>query len=100
MTRNEAIEINLRTVRAEALIVRSQLSSSELAQLASVGIDRWVALGMLKLDEPKSAKDVLKDCVVSVDKYLSESHTGILDKYGVDAILQTIEGAGFKIVEK
>ncbi len=93
MTRDEALEI-----------IKEHMDRHEVGDFYSVSpaylLMMLQRLGMLKLDEPKSAKDVLKDCVVSVDKYLSESHTGILDKYGVDAILQTIEGAGFKIVEK
>jgi hypothetical protein len=91
MTRDEAIELKIKVARQWACLARH--SDADIRGAAAQAIDGYVALGMLKLDEPKSAED---QAIAFLDSKLPE-YTEAIDGSEIANILAL---AGFKIVEK
>lgn len=87
MTRDEAIEIEMKSARSWEPF--SQIPAAVIREAAATTIDCYVALGMLKLEEPKSP----------MDKFYA-----ITPRYfGGDvesALVRDLDAAGLKIVEK
>jgi hypothetical protein len=75
--------------RNEAIVILQKAGSDCQTFSAPQYVDAYVALGMLKLDEPKSINDRLYDQLV---------RTSIGHFYGT--LLNAIDAAGLKLTEK
>lgn len=96
MTRAEAISLTNAAMHAPDGVVwcdsagDAQQKRAELARESEKFVDAAVALGMLKLDEPKSAEDALKEQMLAMG----------FSKRDVNVVRCALETAGLKIVEK
>lgn len=87
MTRDEAIKI---VMDRHAKLSFGSALASDLEEIATSDVDNYVALGMLKLDEPTDA----------VDRFCDAYHGhGCLDSCG-RSIRIVLEATGLNIVEK
>jgi hypothetical protein len=85
MTRDEAVELLSGTFSSECMKHGNGYLISDGKQTASLWVNRFVALGMLKLDEPKSIDGRIE--------YFLGTYTG-------PRFLQFLNANGLKIVEK
>ena len=79
--------------RDEAIAIRRHLGSCSglgKREFAALEVDNWVALGMLKLDEPKPTNQKLYGAMID----------GGFTASIAAAAIAIIENAGLKIVEK
>lgn len=90
MTRDEAIKAYVE--KAFLRKIDTTESYREAAVSAGYAIDAFVALGMLKLDEPKCASERAVDAMFSVAAY-----SGMLTPRHA---MEAISAAGLKIIEK
>lgn len=81
MTRDEAIGTQMR------VYFNQGVPSGRAEAIATDQIDSWVALGILKLDEPKSAEDELREKLGR-------------DIWSANAVLYAIDQIGLKVVRK
>jgi hypothetical protein len=82
--------------RDEATTIMTKLKKSKSDDDVSNVIDAFVALGMLKLDEPKSAWQKFEDAAVAKHQWLSSNdRVSILYE-----VLELLDITGLKIVEK
>jgi hypothetical protein len=93
MTRDEAVAAYIRFTYED--LPRTAAQMRVLHVNAARRIDAYVALGMLKLDEPKSAEDRAIDILASID-----SKVGLTRFGAATAIIDLLYSAGLKIVEK
>ena len=89
MTRDEAIEIGFKLMRA--CDVYDDYSNKQILDASACSADVAVALGMLKLDEPKSIRDEF----AKVWHYAGRRKS--MDDVAVTEFLQQIDAAGLKI---
>ena len=61
MTRDEAIEKDLIAGRIIRVVANTGVSDAALRAISAARIDSYVAIGLLKLDEPKTAWDKFCD---------------------------------------
>lgn len=91
MTRDEAIATELVFIRRDGAILGLDGLGGVDRELAAVNVDRLVAFGLLKLDEPVSEMDR------KISKACSMGHIKARDW---DKVVRGLELAGLKIVEK
>jgi hypothetical protein len=85
----QGVEARMTREEAHAKLLEGTRSSCTEGQMVDF-IDMALALGMLKLDEPKSAEQKLKEHLTA-DGY---------GAYAADSFIRGIDSAGLKIVEK
>jgi hypothetical protein len=87
MTRDEAIELRLKNIGART---RAILPDDALREITAAEIDFYIASGMLKLDEPKSAHQRMVDACRALD----------ISGRVIDVFATALENGGLMVVEK
>jgi hypothetical protein len=91
MTREEAIE----AVMTRHAKLSFSLTGEDLREIAESDVDIWVALGMLKLDEPM--REPSTGQLGRTRQFMKDFHLG---SYSPGQLEQALNATGLKIVEK
>lgn len=91
MTREEAIKLRLDHIGPATKAI---MPAAALQEITAAEIDFYIATGMLKLDEPKSAP---QDKIKALAKELSNVASGCTC---FDCLTKTLDRHGLRIVEK
>lgn len=91
MTRDRAIEL----IRAAF----KQNGYNFRGMGAEANVDAMVALGLLKLDDPKvTAIGVLSDMVIHPNRFSAPDTGWMIGPHGAEMIMERLAGAGLKVV--